>query len=73
MCKKFDPYVSASQVKQVYYLQDLIDMTYLNVIKKLSRNWFEVESADANKYELDDQILNDTHSGHAVVEVSDVH
>ncbi|XP_074336893.1 uncharacterized protein LOC141674065 [Apium graveolens] len=49
LCQKSDPYVLASQVQQVYYLQDPVDKSYHNVIKKLPRDWSEVESPDANE------------------------
>lgn len=73
LCHKSDPYVLASQVQQVYYLQDPVDKTYYNVIKKLPKDWSEVESADANEEGLNDPILNDTHVGSQGVEISDAH
>ncbi|XP_074342445.1 uncharacterized protein LOC141680006 [Apium graveolens] len=64
LCQKSDPYILASQVQQVYYLQDPVDKSYHNVIKKLPRDWYEVESPDANE---------SPKTVCAGVEVSDVH
>ena len=39
----------ASQVQQVFYIEDPIDKLCHNVIKKFSRDWCEIESEDANE------------------------
>ena len=49
LCQKSDPYVMASQVQQVFYIEDPIDKMCHNVIKKLPRDWCEIESEDANE------------------------
>lgn len=61
----------ASQVQQIFYIEDPVDKTCHNVIKKLPRDWCEVESADANEDSLNDPVLNDTYCGDGANEVSD--
>ena len=58
LCQKSDPYVLASQVQQIFYLEGLVDKTCHNVIKKLPRDWCEVESAEANEESRHDPVLN---------------
>ncbi|XP_074342456.1 uncharacterized protein LOC141680019 [Apium graveolens] len=70
LCQKSDPYVLASQVQQVYYLQDPVDKSYDNVIKKLPRDWSEVESPDAKERPDANESPETVRAG---VEVSDVH
>ena len=62
VCQKSDPYVLASQVQQVFYIEDPTEKMMYNIIKKLPRDWCDVEVNDANE-EVEDQVLHDIHSG----------
>lgn len=53
LCHKSDPYVLASQVQQVFYVQDPTEKMMYNVIKRLPRDWCDIESEYA--YEKDSQ------------------
>lgn len=61
LCQKSDPYVMASQVHQVFYVEDPVEKMY-NVIKKLPRDWCNVESGNENE-DQDDLVLHDLHVG----------
>ncbi|XP_074379270.1 uncharacterized protein LOC141720620 [Apium graveolens] len=61
LCQKSDPYVLASQVQQVFYLEDPTEKTMYNVIKKLPRDWCDVEAENANE-EAEDLVLHDLHT-----------
>ena len=39
----------ASQVQQVFYIEDPTEKMIFNVIKKLPRNWCDAESENANE------------------------
>ena len=41
--QKFDPYVMASQVQQIFYVEDPIEKMMYNVVKKGPRDWCDVE------------------------------
>ena len=49
VCQKSDPYVLASQVQQVFYIEDPTEKMMHNIIKKLPRDWCDVEVNDANE------------------------
>ena len=71
-CQKSDPYVMASQVTQVFYIEDPTAKMMYNVIKKLPRDWCDVESENANEDE-DVPVLHDMHNGPQIDrEVDDV-
>lgn len=57
LCQKSDPYVMASQVQQVFYIEDPTEKMIFNVIKKLPRDWCDAESENANE----DQDVPDLH------------
>ncbi|XP_074325524.1 uncharacterized protein LOC141663604 [Apium graveolens] len=61
LCQKSDPYVLASQVQQVFYVEDPTEKTMYNVIKKLPRDWCDVEAENANE-EAEDPVLHDLHT-----------
>jgi hypothetical protein len=70
LCQKSDPYVMASQVQQVFYVQDPTDTALYNVVKKLPRDWCEVENENGNE---DDPVLHDIQCGNGIGnQVSDV-
>ncbi|XP_063936886.1 uncharacterized protein LOC108207459 isoform X1 [Daucus carota subsp. sativus] len=45
---KSDPYVVASQVQQVFYVEDPTEKMLYNVIRKMPRDWCDVESEIAD-------------------------
>ena len=45
---KSDPYVVASQVQQVFYVEDPTEKILYNVIRKMPRDWCDVESEIAD-------------------------
>lgn len=57
LCHKSDPYVLASQVQQVFYVEDPIEKMVHYVIKKLPREW--CDNANLNTREED---VNDPHT-----------
>jgi len=60
----------ASQVLQVYYVQDPTDTAFYNVVKKLPRDWCDVENENGNE---DDPVLHDIQCGYGIGnQVSDV-
>ncbi|XP_074323738.1 uncharacterized protein LOC141660649 [Apium graveolens] len=61
LCQKSDPYVLASQVQQVFYVEDPTEKMMYNVIKKLPRDWCDVEAENANE-EAEDPVLHDLHT-----------
>ncbi|XP_074347515.1 uncharacterized protein LOC141686375 [Apium graveolens] len=61
LCQKSDPYVLASQVQQVFYVEDPTEKMMYNVIKKLPRDWCDVEAKNANE-EAEDPVLHDLHT-----------
>ncbi|XP_074322757.1 uncharacterized protein LOC141659727 [Apium graveolens] len=61
LCQKSDPYVLASQVQQVFYVEDPTEKMMYNVIKKLPRDWCDVEAENANE-EAGDPVLHDLHT-----------
>ncbi|XP_074374509.1 uncharacterized protein LOC141714912 [Apium graveolens] len=61
LCQKSNPYVLASQVQQVFYVEDPTEKTMYNVIKKLPRDWCDVEAENANE-EAEDPVLHDLHT-----------
>ncbi|GET04313.1 uncharacterized protein LOC108207459 [Rhizophagus clarus] len=47
--QKSDPYVFASQVQQVFYVEDPTEKMIYNVIKKVPRDCCDIEKDDANE------------------------
>lgn len=67
LCQKSDPYVLASQVQQVFYVEDPVEKMTYNVIKKLPRDWCDVEDEDEGQ---DEALLHDAPLG-SEIEVQD--
>ena len=57
LCHKFDPYVMASQVQQVFYVEDPIEKMVQYVIMKLLRDCCDVE--DQNFIDEENNLLKD--------------
>lgn len=73
LVQKADPYVLASQVQQVFYIEDPTDKMYHNVIKRLPKDWCDVEGENGNEDDFIDPIINDIQHGHGIGnQVSDV-
>lgn len=66
LCWKSDPYVLASQVQQVFYVEDPTEKGYYNVIKKLPREWCDVESVPLNEECVNDPVLDDIQRGYGI-------
>ena len=70
LCHKNDPYVLASQVHQVFYIEDPTEKSINYVIKKLPRDWCDNENDIASEEHTDDIAVNDANI--AVVPHNDV-
>lgn len=64
--QKSDRYVIASQVKQVFYIEDPTEKTFHNVIKRLPRGWCDVETENGNEDDGTDPVLHDIHHGYGI-------
>ena len=67
LCQKSDPYVLASQVQHVFYVEDPVEKMTYNVIKKLPRDWCDVEDENEGQ---DEARLHDAPLG-SEIEVQD--
>ena len=68
---KSDPYVMASQVQQVFYIEDPVEKGYYNVIKKLPRDWSDNENVDETpKDPISEDILHGYGLGNQVTGVN---
>lgn len=52
----------ASQVQQVFYIEDPTEKMSYNIIKKLPRDWCDIENENTNEDD-DYLVLCDTNSG----------
>ena len=52
LCHKSDPYVLASQVQQIFYVEDPTEKMVNYVIKKLPRDWCESEIQNATEEDI---------------------
>lgn len=57
---KSDPYVIASQVQQIFYVEDPTEKSVHYVIKKLPREWCDAEQQNGDEEQNDDN-SNDIH------------
>ncbi|XP_074359763.1 uncharacterized protein LOC141699855 [Apium graveolens] len=69
LCQQSDPYVLASQVQQIFYIEDPVDKMLYNVIKRLPRDWCDVENDNVNEGQ-DDTVLHDIHLESQIDEAS---
>ncbi|XP_074342562.1 uncharacterized protein LOC141680162 [Apium graveolens] len=69
LCQQSDPYVLASQVQQIFYIEDPVDKMLYNVIKRLPRDWCDVENDNVNKGQ-NDTGLHDIHLESQIDEAS---
>ncbi|KAL8134557.1 hypothetical protein AgCh_009539 [Apium graveolens] len=69
LCQQSDPYVLTSQVQQIFYIEDPVDKMLYNVIKRLPRDWCNVENENANEGQ-DDTVLHDIHLESQIDEAS---
>ena len=68
---KSDPYVMATQVHQVFYIQDATEKMMWNVIKRLPRDWCDFENEQRNE-DQNDLMSHEFHTGAGIEnEVSD--
>lgn len=58
-CFKSDPYCLASQVQQVFYIEDPTEKSVNYVIKKLPRDWCDTEIELASEEDSNKHVLND--------------
>lgn len=59
LCQKSDPYVMASQVRQVFYVEDPIEKNVNYVIKKLPRDWCDADNQNAVEEDIKNPNLDD--------------
>ncbi|XP_074347400.1 uncharacterized protein LOC141686254 [Apium graveolens] len=52
LCQKSDPYVLASQVQQVFYVEDPFEKNFHYVIKNIPRDWCDTENQTATEEDM---------------------
>lgn len=60
LCHKSDPYVLASQVEQVFYVEDPIEKMVHYVIKKMPREWSEPGNENTREEDVNNLDLRDS-------------